>query len=742
MSLRHSVTDTTRADSLTSTDRPAPVASPPLPPIEGLVLSPGDFGNEQAISCILATSIFHDEGDNFEAGHMAKMARMARRASMSTGQSKDGGAPSTAQDATGSASGGAEPVCEHNPDARCDKDAVPESELAHWVKFFDASTGRFYYANAETEEWTWEAPSRGSLVDASPAVSHRRLGADASEAYRRLFAAVMVQLAWRRYLRRQQAKQQRIALRTLSRDVYSLQVLDSDLAGASRKKAARPIPAAGDLTSGRPTSRANLLMRMGVQVAREHRNKNMLRERRTDGEERSVIGALQEALRRSQSIGHRHDVRSPSLQPADDMFDAQSADSFRDVQFTEHAPEVFRLLRRRFGVDEGKFEDSIKSIEVMEQNAGRSGSFFYITSDKQYILKTITSAECELLRHLLKSYYAHVAANENTLLSRYLGLFQIRMQSVGKLILIAMTNIFCHGTPHEAYDLKGSTVNRTVLKEGVELTPGMVLKDNDLTQRNRRLYLPRSVALILLMQLSADSQWLMEHDVMDYSLLLGVHWVSRNDPSLPQAKSNNGTAEYSAEREDTSDTQGESTDIQLQNGGRRTTTSRRMTFVDSILTPFRRKNEDLCEPARSNRGSARKDLIPLPKDSDTLHQMQEKTLHSNNRDSRAARVVSSTEVDFTKEQAGVSIFQQFEGGIAGHTCDGTFNGELYYIGIVDMLQTYTIQKKMERNLKRVAGKKADGISSMNSESYRERMMNFLRGIIIDPSVEVDARQGK
>jgi hypothetical protein len=43
-----------------------------------------------------------------------------------------------------------------------------------------------------------------------------------------------------------------------------------------------------------------------------------------------------------------------------------------------------------------------------------------------------------------------------------------------KVYFVAMNNVFHMGMPEEVYDLKGSTVNRTVLKPGDERKPGLV----------------------------------------------------------------------------------------------------------------------------------------------------------------------------------------------------------------------------------------------------------------------------
>src|SRR5690606_4887389 len=92
--------------------------------------------------------------------------------------------------------------------------------------------------------------------------------------------------------------------------------------------------------------------------------------------------------------------------------------------------------------------------------------------------QSITRTEDLLLRTILAGYVEYIHTFPHTLLTRYLGLFHLRVPG-RKLRLVAMSNVFAAGMPAEAYDLKGSTVNRTVLQPGEKPTPGKIMKDND-----------------------------------------------------------------------------------------------------------------------------------------------------------------------------------------------------------------------------------------------------------------------
>ena len=96
---------------------------------------------------------------------------------------------------------------------------------------------------------------------------------------------------------------------------------------------------------------------------------------------------------------------------------------------------------------------------------GKSGSFFYYSSDGKYMVKTITHTEHLFFRRILEKYYSHMVQNPDTMLVRFLGAHQIRQGKHSKMVksiyFVLMGNIF--DTPlkiHRRYDLKGSWVGR------------------------------------------------------------------------------------------------------------------------------------------------------------------------------------------------------------------------------------------------------------------------------------------
>eukprot|EP00920_Eleutheroschizon_duboscqi_P037332 GHVT01089508.1.p1 GENE.GHVT01089508.1~~GHVT01089508.1.p1 ORF type:complete len:228 (+),score=60.86 GHVT01089508.1:496-1179(+) len=87
-----------------------------------------------------------------------------------------------------------------------------------------------------------------------------------------------------------------------------------------------------------------------------------------------------------------------------------------------------------------------------------------------------------------------------------------------------MSNVF--HTPvaiHRRFDLKGSTVGRQ-LKEEHKSDPSIAWKDNDLRNSKEKISLGKDRREFLLQQIRTDTAWLSAHDIIDYSLLLGIHY--------------------------------------------------------------------------------------------------------------------------------------------------------------------------------------------------------------------------
>ena len=94
-------------------------------------------------------------------------------------------------------------------------------------------------------------------------------------------------------------------------------------------------------------------------------------------------------------------------------------------------------------------------------SSGQSGSLFYYTKNKKYMLKTIPKREFDKFRSVLKGYFLHMKENTDSLICRFFGLHEVRYtdqsQKKRTLYLVIMNNVFKDYTVNEFFDLKGST---------------------------------------------------------------------------------------------------------------------------------------------------------------------------------------------------------------------------------------------------------------------------------------------
>eukprot|EP00761_Pharyngomonas_kirbyi_P012551 gb/GECH01012578.1/.p1 GENE.gb/GECH01012578.1/~~gb/GECH01012578.1/.p1 ORF type:complete len:486 (+),score=102.55 gb/GECH01012578.1/:1-1458(+) len=320
----------------------------------------------------------------------------------------------------------------------------------------------------------------------------------------------------------------------------------------------------------------------------------------------------------------------------------------RDFQFKDYAPMVFRHLRERFGISAEDYLSSLCDLENEMSRLGtpgRSGAMFFFSQDGQYAIKTITRREVQYLKQILPEYYNHVMRNPNTLLPRFYGLHRLKPGKGSNVRFVVMNNVFdTDKRIHQMYDLKGSTVKRFASSEE-KLKPIPVWKDMDL---NKHFLVGDKRRSAILEQLESDVAFLSKMKLMDYSLLVGIHYFNREKEK-----------------------------------------------VNPNVT-----NEDL-----------------------NIQQPPSKSLRRG-RGGVPNAVESPTTIGCKR-----NIFQREEGGMMGFSDNyNDWRSELYYIGIIDILQRWNTKKKLERFGKRITENNKDEISAVPAPIYADRFINFMNKI--------------
>ena len=154
-----------------------------------------------------------------------------------------------------------------------------------------------------------------------------------------------------------------------------------------------------------------------------------------------------------------------------------------NFQYKAYAGTIFTRLRWHFDVSDASYLSSVAGESGYADFIAnsKSGSFFFYTDDKAYMIKSMTKDESEFLRvHVLPSYYHHLTVYRDSLLIKIFGLYRIRKKSMSHPVyFMVMKNVFFTQKPiHLRFDLKGSTLGRKATeREKEQETP--VLKDID-----------------------------------------------------------------------------------------------------------------------------------------------------------------------------------------------------------------------------------------------------------------------
>uniref|UniRef100_A0A2K5F083 Phosphatidylinositol-4-phosphate 5-kinase type 1 gamma n=2 Tax=Aotus nancymaae TaxID=37293 RepID=A0A2K5F083_AOTNA len=206
------------------------------------------------------------------------------------------------------------------------------------------------------------------------------------------------------------------------------------------------------------------------------------------------------------------------------------AHHFQDFRFKTYAPVAFRYFRELFGIRPDDYLYSLCNEPLIElSNPGASGSLFYVTSDDEFIIKTVMHKEAEFLQKLLPGYYMNLNQNPRTLLPKFYGLYCV--QSGGKNIrVVVMNNILPRVVKmHLKFDLKGSTYKRRASRKEKEKS-FPTYKDLDFMQdMPEGLLLDADTFSALVKTLQRDCLVLESFKIMDYSLLLGVHNIDQHE---------------------------------------------------------------------------------------------------------------------------------------------------------------------------------------------------------------------
>ena len=122
-------------------------------------------------------------------------------------------------------------------------------------------------------------------------------------------------------------------------------------------------------------------------------------------------------------------------------------------------------------------------MRSFKEGSGKSHSFFFFTEDHRFVIKTLKKDELNLLarKGLLEKFSKHLDEQPNSLLSRFYGIFNVKIKHTEAIDVIIMDNVQGEYKNHieRVFDLKGSIFKRNLDEETKRNKPQEPWKDKD-----------------------------------------------------------------------------------------------------------------------------------------------------------------------------------------------------------------------------------------------------------------------
>ncbi|XP_034172487.1 phosphatidylinositol 4-phosphate 5-kinase 59B isoform X6 [Osmia lignaria lignaria] len=368
------------------------------------------------------------------------------------------------------------------------------------------------------------------------------------------------------------------------------------------------------------------------------------------------------------------------------------AHHFSEFKFKNYAPIAFRYFRDLFGIQPDDFLMSMCSAPLRElSNPGASGSIFYLTDDDEFIIKTVQHKEGEFLQTLLPGYYMNLNQNPRTLLPKFFGLYCYRCNSKN-VRLVAMNNLLPSAVKlHQKYDLKGSTYKRKASKsERSKSSP--TYKDLDFMEHHPEgIFLEADTYNALVKTIQRDCRVLESFKIMDYSLLVGIHNLDQAAREKAQEQRLSASAE-----EEVGEVGGESAGF--------------------IQAERERDREDRIGTSALNRS------------------------RSINRQRLVAHSTAMESIQAESEPIDEEDDVPSPGGIPARNARG--ERLLLFLGIIDILQSYRLKKKLEHTWKSMIHD-GDTVSVHRPGFYAQRFQDFMAKTVFKkiPSLDLPEIKG-
>ncbi|OEL34542.1 Phosphatidylinositol 4-phosphate 5-kinase 9 [Dichanthelium oligosanthes] len=318
-----------------------------------------------------------------------------------------------------------------------------------------------------------------------------------------------------------------------------------------------------------------------------------------------------------------------------------------DFKWKEYCPMVFRNLREMFKIDAADYMVSISGSDALRElsSPGKSGSIFFLSQDDRFMIKTLRKSEVQV-SYLFNDFRSSLGSNASHRIFLSQNILPYPIKNFLKVYILL--HLICGLCNH----------------------------------------------LFICRQIETDSKFLRNHAIMDYSLLLGVHY--RAPENL------------------------------------RTQASFNQTIVPDRLTVL--SEEGALEEDSMNCSEG---LVLVERASDE----NDVIIGPHIRGARLRSSASFEEVDLLlpgtarlQIQLGVNMPARAEQTTKED--DSKSFGQVYdvvlYLGIIDILQEYNLRKKIEHTYKSIKYNSLS-ISVVEPNFYSERFLKFIRTIFPESS---------
>ncbi|EDX08277.1 GD11719 [Drosophila simulans] len=463
-----------------------------------------------------------------------------------------------------------------------------------------------------------------------------------------------------------------------SGDGDTINTIDMDSSSASQAKLAEPSNASTDHVGNSSPDLGNRPNRASSKADKERK----IGHRRVgEGGEITYKKIQTSQIMGSIQLGIQHTVGSLASKPKRDllMMDFWEIESitfppegssltpahhYSEFRYKIYAPIAFRYFRDLFGIQPDDFMMSMCTSPLRElSNPGASGSIFYLTTDDEFIIKTVQHKEGEFLQKLLPGYYMNLNQNPRTLLPKFFGLYCLQTSNAKNIRLVVMNNLLPSSVKmHLKYDLKGSTFKRKANKaERAKKSP--TYKDLDfMEQHPNGIFLEAETYAALIKTIQRDCTVLESFRIMDTPCSSASH---------------------------------------------------------NLDVALKEKQSEQRKPLRA----------PLAEDSDVdgddpLDGDAATGISRNKSVNRQRLVAHSTAMESIQAESEPIDDEEDvpPGGIPARSEKG--ERLLLYIGIIDILQSYRLKKKLEHTFKSIIHD-GETVSVCRPSFYAQRFQNFM-----------------